>query len=737
MNQLVTVTMIATLTLVGGIACCAADGAELSGPVTEWIIIGPFDNPERDKDSSDHGAFDVDYLKPIGGETRARIQPGTRVGGAEAKRVKLTGRVLDFKAHYPDSDNKLAYAYTEFVMPSDAEVFFFLGSDDGAKVWVNGKSTFEVLIPGGRALAERQDNFTAKLRKGTNSILVKVENGAGDWALALEAFSGEAARKVEAEIKLERTLRAFQYQEITTAYEWPGYVFWMDYGGVPPRFIWRDVESVRELMGEMPLTVRWFDSDLNEVKQPDKPGRYAAYIESKMPDSTPVRRAVTVFSAPRDLDPWTDPTLDVPYIGKPVDPKVWKERAGIVGRSAGSLYRQAMRTTQSGAIFLAAMCEAKPGGPPCTITESPEVINDDFQLALKLKLLKLDGKTRPLAPPRDRSANPAPVLREGTPEQAEVSADAKEKIDAVCREWAEESGEPFSVLVARHGVIVTHAAFGKDSDGAPLTTDFRYELASITKAISGMLFSRFIDQGYVTLDEPIGKRLPGFPVKGPKTLTYRHLFTHTSGLAGHGEWGGLHNPHLENVILNGLGYLCPGEKHMYNGMGYDLAGKAMEVMTGTSIIRLFHEGLYRPMGIPDVPMSDMAYSAEMTSLELGMIGQWLANRGSYGNKEFISEETFRKLLPEPLGKYYPGIEQEWGIGLTPYYETKEGAPAGSRDPKDLILSEHVVGHGSATSCILRVDLDNDLVIAQVRRTSGPKYGEYLTKFLQAVADSLR
>lgn len=729
-------SLVLLMLLLAAVACVPADAADspLSGPIKDWVVIGPFPNPERAADSKDRGAFDVDYLTSLGGESKARIKPGTVVESAQAKQVRLTGSVLDFRAHFPASDHKLAYAYTELTMPSNQEAFLFLGSDDGAKVWINGKLVFEVLL--GRPCIEREDHFTANLRKGTNTILVKVENGTGDWALALEALSGEAARKVQAEIKLESDLREFQNQELAPV-GWPSYVFWPDPAHAP-RIVWRDAERVQELVGKMPVKVRWFDSGLNEVSKLDTPGRYAAWIEARMPDGTPLRRSIAFCCISGDLIPWwSDWGLDVPYLGKPIDKEAWNERSGVVSRCAGRLYREALMTTEAGAVFLAGMCEAKPAGSVCSVTESPEVANDDFQLALKLKLLKLDGKARPLAPPKSRSATPAPVIRQGTPQEAGVSTDAKEKIDAVCRQWAEESGEPISVLVARHGVIVTHAAFGKDSDGKPLTTDFRSELASITKAISGMLFSRFLDQGYVTLDEPIGNRLPGFPVKGGKTLTYRHLFTHTSGLAGHGEWGGLHNPHLENVILNGLPYLKPGAKHMYNGMGYDLAGKAMEAMTGTSIIRLFHDGLYRPMGIPDVPMSDMGYSARMTSLELGMIGQWLANHGSYGDKEFISDETFRKLLPERLSKYYPGIDVDWGIGLTWYHETKEGAPANSMNPKDLILGEHVIGHGSATSCILRVDLDNDLVIAQVRRTAGPKYGEHLTKFLQAVADSLR
>lgn len=45
-------------------------------------------------------------------------------------------------------------------------------------------------------------------------------------------------------------------------------------------------------------------------------------------------------------------------------------------------------------------------------------------------------------------------------------------------------------------------------------------------------------------------------------------------------------------------------------------------------------------------------------------------------------------------------------------------------------------NGSASSCILRVDLDRDLVIVQIRKTAGEKYGEYSEKFFMAIADSM-
>ena len=58
-------------------------------------------------------------------------------------------------------------------------------------------------------------------------------------------------------------------------------------------------------------------------------------------------------------------------------------------------------------------------------------------------------------------------------------------------------------------------------------------------------------------------------------------------------------------------------------------------------------------------------------------------------------------------------------------------------PKDkTILSKNIVGHGSATSAILRVDLDNDMVIAQTRRNGGKVYNKNLTKLLIAIDDNL-
>ena len=53
-----------------------------------------------------------------------------------------------------------------------------------------------------------------------------------------------------------------------------------------------------------------------------------------------------------------------------------------------------------------------------------------------------------------------------------------------------------------------------------------------------------------------------------------------------------------------------------------------------------------------------------------------------------------------------------------------------------MLSRNTFGHGSATSAILRVDPDNEIVVAQVRGTAGSRYREFFLQFMQEIHESV-
>ena len=505
-----------------------------------------------------------------------------------------------------------------------------------------------------------------------------------------------------------------------------------------PQLDWDKPYFVEKVMGKFQLKARWFDSELNEVSAPEEPGRYAFYVEARTPGGNVIRRASTVFCRPKYWFGWSErprAVLDfIPLDG--IDRTVWKEHEDAIAAFAGRTVLLSMLRQQEGAILLSYLHEMKTLTDKLALTDTPIIRNHDYHLALKRKILGVENKYPSLNRPQKTEFKKAKVLREGTEEEAGFKPGTAEKIRQVCRAWFEESGEPFITLVARHGVVIVHEPFGEWTWGQ-LTRNTPTEMASLTKLVTGLMFAEFVDQGLIGIDDPVGKFLPDFPVSGDKVITLRHCFTHTTGLYGHEEWGGMHNPWLDNVVANGLECLRPGKVHEYNGMGYDLAGKVMEIVSGKSIFRLMRENLFDPLEMKNTALEeDLGFSCFSTAGDFAKFGQLLLNKGSYGELEFFSPQTFEKILPKPLSTYYPDIDKDWGIGIT-WMRQKHPDAGKNGIPKDAtVLSKNIIGHGSATSAILRVDLDNDLVIAQSRRRGGKAYGEYLVKFLMVIEEGL-
>jgi len=538
-----------------------------------------------------------------------------------------------------------------------------------------------------------------------------------------------SAEEVAAERK-RQDRREFQSQELMLAKSGT----WIFKPGETPRVLWRDLEAVSRLGCKQPLRVRWFDAKLDESSVPNAPGRWLAWIEGTAPNGTPLRRSLSFYALPKELPTSYAPDLTValPKFPGPHAPPAVKEHQAEVIRLASDTVARALLDSEKGAILVAGLVEAKPLGRPARCVESTAVMNDDYHLALKLKVQGLRDKVRRLRPPRRRD-RPATVLHQGSPAEAGVSPDAKAQIDAVCRAWADDTGEPFVTLVARRGVIVTHEAFGRDPSGQPIDRDYRCWVASITKTVTGILFSRFLDQGLIDLDDSLATVFPDYPKNDPHVPTFRQCFTHTTGLAGHGELGGMRNPHLENVVLNGIDVNEPGVKYAYGGLGFELAVKAMEIVAGQSAVRLYDEHLFQPLGFGDVPIGSASADGEFTATELGILAQWVANRGSYGPQEFIRPETFERLMPEPLRVADHGYTEDEGIGIHWMRHLKEGAPRGSKRSEDLLFGPRTMGHGSFSGCVFLVDPDAQLVVTQVRKQSGPRSGEWSPRFFQTVA----
>lgn len=553
-------------------------------------------------------------------------------------------------------------------------------------------------------------------------------------SIADSTCTGQVGSPADASADLAETRaarRQFQRQQLTTAM--PG--TWIFTPGDPPDIIWRNAESARDLGFHAPLRIRWFNEQLEERAIPNEPGRWGAWIEGTAPNGRPFHRALTFYARPENffVYPPPDVTVSFPQFPGPITEQVWSEHESESDRVLKDLLFRTINDSEVGAILMAGLAESESLGRPARYVDSVTVRNEDYHLALKLKVMGIQDRVRPLQPPRQLDI-PATMLHEGSPGEAGVRADAKARIDAICRVWAEETGEPFVTLVARRGVVITHEAFGTDQNGEPIDAGYRCWVGSITKTVTALLFSQFLDQGLIDLDASLAIVFPEFAENDPHVPTFRQCFTHTGGLHGHGDFGGVRSPNLENIILNAIDVNEPGVRYAYSGTGFELAARAMEIVSGKCAVRMYDEHLFQPLKFGDVPMGNASSGGEFTAWELGVLAQWIANRGSYGDLEFISPHTFERLLPEPVRVSTPGAVREEGIGMHWDRRLRPGAPRNSERPEDLLLSPHTVRHGSFSGCLFVIDLDQQIVVAQARRRSGSGGGAWSARLFETIAD---
>lgn len=173
-----------------------------------------------------------------------------------------------------------------------------------------------------------------------------------------------------------------------------------------------------------------------------------------------------------------------------------------------------------------------------------------------------------------------------------------------------------SFLIAHRGEVVFREAFGfADVESErPFTTNELVPIASVSKPVLASVVMALVDQGKLTLDDPVEKYLPEFKdmkVKGGKSpihqMTIRHLLSHTAGF-----WGnkGISAEKLDLIrnFQRPLGEAVsrmatyeleyqPGTKFVYSGSGFCVAGRVAEVVLNQSLEQIAQEVLFRPLGL--------------------------------------------------------------------------------------------------------------------------------------------
>lgn len=187
-------------------------------------------------------------------------------------------------------------------------------------------------------------------------------------------------------------------------------------------------------------------------------------------------------------------------------------------------------------------------------------------------------------------------------EQITMPSDLADHIRAEMARW-HIPGVAVGVL---HGDQRQTAGFGVCNleTQQPVAPDTLFQIGSITKVFTTTLIMRLVDAGTLALDMPVITYLPDLRLadeQAKRTITLRHLLSHTSGFYGDFfDDFGMGDDSLARCIAS-LHTLpqqsAPGELWAYNNAGFYLAGRVVEKVLDMPFERAMREQVFEPLGL--------------------------------------------------------------------------------------------------------------------------------------------
>jgi CubicO group peptidase (beta-lactamase class C family) len=227
------------------------------------------------------------------------------------------------------------------------------------------------------------------------------------------------------------------------------------------------------------------------------------------------------------------------------------------------------------------------------------------------------------------------------------------------------SADVFSgvVLLARDGAPLFQGAYGRASRRHDVANhlDTRFHVASVGKVFTAVAIGQLLEQGRLSLDDPLARFIPEYRPHIGARATIRHLLTHTAGIeldtvpeyeAAVREAGSVEE--LLRAQLRFGRYLpdsasyAPLTRMDYTNEGIDLLGVIVERASGKSYEQYLRDHVFRPAGMLH---TGVAYLASVPHLATGYTPRAdLAGRRTTG--PLLENVRWLPARARPSGNHY-------------------------------------------------------------------------------------
>lgn len=187
----------------------------------------------------------------------------------------------------------------------------------------------------------------------------------------------------------------------------------------------------------------------------------------------------------------------------------------------------------------------------------------------------------------------------------------------------------------------------------PITMDDALMQCSQTKGFCGVTIAKLVEEGKISLDDPVSKYLPEFSTlwvldgktdstmtlhKAKNVLTVRMCLNHTGGfpfecsakrkdVRGGGWSGGAPIRQVASIAAESPIMFEPGTKALYSNTGIDIGAAVVETVTGMKWEKYLKETVLDPLGMKDTWFwptdKQIENKIELFNIKEGQPSEWL------------------------------------------------------------------------------------------------------------------
>jgi D-alanyl-D-alanine carboxypeptidase len=189
---------------------------------------------------------------------------------------------------------------------------------------------------------------------------------------------------------------------------------------------------------------------------------------------------------------------------------------------------------------------------------------------------------------------------------AELPSATRVKIDEIAAKALADSGAPsVSIAVVQNGQIACTRAYGKArlSPTTAATPQMRYSIGSVSKQFLAGAVLLLVQDGKMSLDDRVSRYLPN--LTRASEITVRQLLTHTSGYQDYYPQDYvapfMQEPVTPEAILDQWARkpldFEPGTRWQYSNTNFVVAGRIVEVVTGSPFFSFLSKRILQPLGM--------------------------------------------------------------------------------------------------------------------------------------------